>query len=67
MLRKNTKPIKCIKFLSCYPMGEGPNGLSLVYAQGVSLHKVSLDRNEQDTVQPYKSRIVYISRKCYLF
>ncbi len=49
-------------FLRCHPIGEGTLGLSLVYAQGVSLHKVSLDKNEQDIVQPYLNRIVYIPR-----
>ena len=66
MLKIKT-PFKYIKLFSCYPVGEGLVGLSLVYAQGVSLHKVSLDRNELDNVQPYKSRIVYISREyCYI-
>jgi hypothetical protein len=53
-----------VKFCSsCNPIGEGPIGLSLVYAQGVSLHKISFKFNEQDNIQPYKNRIVYIPRK----
>ena len=52
--------LKTLKFyFSCFPIGEGPVGLSLVYAQGVSLHKISF-RNNEDNLQPYKNRIVYI-------
>ncbi len=52
---------------SCHPVGEGAVALSLVYAQGASIHKVSFKFNEQDNVQPYKSRLVYIPSEMSFF
>lgn len=50
--------IKIFIYFSCFAVGESPQGVSLVYARGTSIHRIPLKSGQEDLT--YTSRIAYI-------